>query len=171
MTTCQACHLHPAVVHLTQMAGEQSVTIHLCGRCAAERGITQGSPAADTPLASFLAGIPVISPGPELPESVPNCPACGATLADFRASLRLGCPECWTTFERPLRDLLRRMHGATVHTGKVPHDPTDDEGLRIRKLAQQRIRLRQALQEAITAEEFETAAQIRDQLRALEDAR
>jgi protein arginine kinase activator len=171
VTTCQACHLHPAVVHLTQVAGDQSVTIHLCGRCAAERGINQGATSVDTPLAAFLAGIPVISPGPDLPQSIPSCPSCDATLADFRASLRLGCADCWTTFERPLRDLLRRMHGATVHTGRVPEDPGDEEGLRVRRLAQQRIRLRQALQDAIAAEEFERAAEIRDQLRAMEDER
>ena len=32
------------------------------------------------------------------------CPECGATLQDFRASGRVGCPTCWTAFERPLRD-------------------------------------------------------------------
>lgn len=167
MTTCQGCHLQPAVVHLTQVNGNQSTTIHLCGRCAAERGITTEIAVAATPLAAFLAGMPMIHPGSEQLDNVPSCPDCGATLADFRASLRLGCSTCWITFDKPLRDLLRRMHGATVHTGRAPDDLVDHVGVAVRQLAHQRIRLRQALQEAIAAEEFEEAAAIRDRLRAI----
>lgn len=168
MTTCQGCHLLPAVVHLTQVSGDVSVTIHLCGRCAAERGITTEAAAAATPLAAFLAGLPMIHASSEA-EQVAACPECGATLADFRASLRLGCAGCWSTFENPLRDLLRRIHGATVHTGKSPHEAAPWSGT-AKHLAQQRSRLRQALQEAVAAEEFEEAAMLRDRLRDMGDA-
>ena len=46
------------------------------------------------------------------------CARCGATLQDFRETGRLGCPDCYRTFEAPLRDLLRRLHGSTHHLGE-----------------------------------------------------
>ena len=39
------------------------------------------------------------------------------TLQDFRESGRLGCPDRYRSFEVPLRDLLRRLHGSTHHSG------------------------------------------------------
>ena len=62
--------------------------------------------------------------GQELPNQLPaprageTCSRCGGSLQDFRESGRLGCPDCYRTFEAPLRDLLRRLHGSTQHVGE-----------------------------------------------------
>jgi protein arginine kinase activator len=168
MTTCQSCQERDAVVHLTQVVGDQVTTLHLCGKCAAERGIATDAEAGATPLGSFLAALgpsPIAAPGPAAPD---QCPDCGATLADIRASGRLGCASCWSTFAAPLRDLVRRLHGATRHVGESYHDPAAVAGAPERRLAHERIRLREALREAVEAEAFEQAAQLRDQLRDLE---
>ncbi len=167
MTTCQACQEREAVVHLTQVVGEQVTTIHLCGKCAAERGIATEGEAAATPLGSFLAAL---GPAPAATESAAEqCPECGATLADIRASGRLGCASCWSAFAGPLRDLVRRLHGASLHVGEQYRDPAEGPGSPERRVAHERIRLREALREAVETEAFEEAAQLRDQLRDLED--
>ncbi len=93
---------------------------------------------------------------------------CGATLEDFRASGRLGCSRCWTTFERPLRDLLRRVHGATRHNG-TGYDAADiTVATEPEQRERARMELREQLRVAIEAEEFERAAELRDQLRAMQ---
>ena len=169
MTTCQQCHEREAVVHLTEIAGETVSTVHLCGKCAAERGLAGDEAAGVNPLGSFLA---TLGKGGGFPASAATtgeaCPGCGATLADFRASGRTGCPACWTAFERPLRDLVRRLHGATRHTGQRYDDPAlaADPA---RAAAHERARLRDALRQAVEAEEFEVAAELRDRLRDLEE--
>ena len=168
MTHCEACHQREAVVHLTQAEGGQVRTLHLCSKCAAERGVATETEAIDTPLGAFLAAMG--SAGPMLAAAsaaAEHCPACDATLADFQASGRLGCPTCWETFDRPLRDLLRRVHGATRHVGEVP--PTADGGSGVSTVSQQRDRLKAALAAAIAAERFEEAAEVRDRLHALGD--
>lgn len=165
MSTCESCHEQEAVVHLTQIVGDQVTTVHLCSRCAAERGIETDAAVEQTPLGAFLAAMGkggTAPPGAMLEES---CPACGATLQDFRASGRVGCALCWTTFERPLRDLLRRLHGATRHTGEQYLDAGD--GTPETELVRERTRLREQLRQAVQGEAFELAAQLRDQLRAL----
>ena len=95
-----------------------------------------------------------------------TCSFCSLSFAGFRESGRLGCPHCYTTFEFYLKNLLRRVHGGVQHVGKVylPPDPTASE--RERRLEG----LRRKLQYAVSTEDFERAAKLRDQIRSLEPA-
>jgi protein arginine kinase activator len=167
MSACESCHEREAVVHLTQIVGDQVTTVHLCGKCAAERGIQTEAAVTQTPLGAFLAAMGKGGAVAAMPATSEACPECGATLQDFRASGRVGCSGCWTTFERPLRDLLRRLHGATRHSGEQYLDAGD--GTPETERVRERARLREQLRQAIQTEAFELAAQLRDQLRALEE--
>ena len=117
--SCEQCHEREAVIHLTQIVNEQVTTLHLCERCAAEKGVESPGAAPKTPLGTFLAAM-----GQELPEQTPaprngdTCPRCGGSLQDFRETGRLGCSDCYRSFDVPLRDLLRRLHGSTHHMGE-----------------------------------------------------
>jgi protein arginine kinase activator len=163
--SCDQCREREAVIHLTQIVNEQVTTLHLCERCAAEKGVESPSGVVKTPLGSFLAAM-----GKNLPETVAaprsgeTCARCGGSLQDFRESGRLGCPDCYRSFETPLRDLLRRLHGSTHHLGEryaehesapaVDHEAAAD--------------LREQLRLAVETENFELAAELRDRLRVLE---
>jgi protein arginine kinase activator len=165
---CEGCHERDAVVRLTQVAGDDVTTVHLCSKCAAERGIETAADVAQTPLGAFLAamdkgGAPMAAAA----ATGDACAECGATLQDFRASGRLGCPACWIAFERPLRDLLRRLHGATRHTGEGYGRGAVSELTIPERHDRSRTELREQLQLAIDAEQFERAAELRDQLRVL----
>ena len=169
MSQCQSCHEHEAVVRLTQIVGDAVTTVHLCSRCAAERGIETDAEVAQTPLGAFLAAMGKGEPAvPMAAGSVESCPACGATLHDFRSTGRVGCAECWTTFEQPLRDLLRRLHGATKHTGEGYRVASPAELTPAEARQRHRAELREELAAAIAAEQFERAAELRDQLRVVE---
>jgi len=164
--TCQQCEEREAVVLLKKVEGGEVRVLHLCERCAAERGVPEGEETAKNPLGAFLAamgdpgGDPPLSSGAALAE----CPDCGATLQDFRRTGRLGCATCWTTFEGPLRGLTRRVHGATRHVGEFyirPGAEPPDQASQVR-------RLREELAAAVSEENFERAAELRDRLRGLE---
>jgi protein arginine kinase activator len=165
---CSQCHEREAVVFLTQIAQDQVIKLHLCERCAAERGVETSASLGKTPVGTFLASMgkgleaaAALPAGIDPPEA---CPSCGATLSDFRESGRLGCAACYVTFESALRDLLRRLHGSSRHIGKrytasgagaveLPPPSTNQ--------------LRTQLRLAVETENFELAAQLRDQLRSL----
>ena len=51
---CDTCHEREAVVHVTQISGDQTVQVHLCERCAAEKGIEPASAAVKGPLGGLL---------------------------------------------------------------------------------------------------------------------
>ena len=174
MTTCDQCHEREAVIHLTQIVDEQVTTLHLCERCAADKGVESPGSLTKTPLGSFLAAmgetLPERTPAPQLADA---CPGCGGTLQDFRETGRLGCPHCYRAFETPLRDLLRRLHGSTHHMGEryvdrsangEPRAP-DEAGTDGNAAAAQ---LREQLRLAVETENFELAAELRDRLRVLE---
>lgn len=162
---CESCREREAVVHLTQIVSDTVSQLHLCEVCAAERGVEAPSP-PKSPLGSFLAamgkgGTEELA-SPAAAES--RCPRCEATLRDFREAGRLGCPSCYGTFAGPLRELLRRLHGATTHVGERYHGPGETEMAR----AAAREALREALRDAVEHEQFERAAELRDQLRGAE---
>ena len=55
--SCDQCHEREAVIHLTQIVNEQVTTLHLCEKCAAEKGVESPGSAVKTPLGSFLAAM------------------------------------------------------------------------------------------------------------------
>lgn len=166
-TPCQQCHVREATVELTQVVDGEVTVVRLCGRCAAEQGVAADAEGEQSPLGAFLAamgghGGAAMAAAAATPV---ECPGCGATLEDFRASGRVGCAVCWTTFERPLRDLVRRVHGATRHVGEIYRGTGGEAGAS--DALRERWRLKEALREAVAAEQFEQAAELRDRLRAL----
>jgi protein arginine kinase activator len=163
---CDQCHEREAVIHLTQIVNEQVTTLHLCERCAAEKGVESAGAIGKTPLGGFLAAMGK-GVAPQVAGIGGACPRCGATLQDFRETGRLGCPECYRSFEGPLRDLLRRLHGSTLHVGERYADPGRTAAAAA-PVADGRESLRQQLRLAIETENFELAAELRDRLRVLE---
>ncbi len=48
------------------------------------------------------------------------CKNCGTKLSEFYRTYMLGCPECYDAFEQEIASILKKVHGARVHTGKMP---------------------------------------------------
>jgi protein arginine kinase activator len=158
---CDQCKERDAVVHLTQIVDAEVTQLHLCEKCAAAKGIETTVAMPKHPLGDFLHAVQQ--------QSVPatgdqaRCAYCQTTLRDFRASGRLGCAQCYTAFEGALRELLRRVHGSARHRGREYELPVAP-GFALSELDS----LRERLQQAVATEEFELAAQLRDQIRTLE---
>lgn len=92
-----------------------------------------------------------------------RCPDCGTTYLDFRRTGRLGCPYDYVVFRSGLLPLLDRVQRAKQHRGKKPRvlrETIEDHG-EIRGL---RLRLKQAVE----AEDYAQASQIRDLIRSKE---
>lgn len=157
---CDQCRERDAVVHLTQIVEAQVSQLHLCEKCAAAKGIETTVAMPKHPLGDFLHAVQHQA-SPTAGDQA-RCAYCQTSLRDFRASGRLGCAQCYTAFEGALRELLRRVHGAARHRGReYEAPPLGGEGTEIE-------RLRDRLQQAVASEEFELAATLRDQIRALE---
>ncbi len=169
---CDNCGEREAAIHLTQIVNNSVTTLHLCEQCAAEKGVETGASVAKFPLGDFLASLGKTAGG-EQAEAMPDvaCAFCGGTLKDFRDTGRLGCAQCYTTFEPHLRDLLRRLHGSSQHVGEryaasasvveAAQGASAADAGRVGELKEQ-------LRRAVEAENFELAAELRDKLKVLE---
>ena len=148
-------------MHLTEIVNDQMTELHLCEACANQKGAQVESHFGLSDLLSGLAGFSKTEEPEEV--STKSCPTCGMTYEDFRKVGRLGCAECYTTFKRNLGSLLKRIHGSPIHLGKSP--------ARLVKPAKAKTELaeiKRKLERAIENEEFEEAANLRDQIRRME---
>ena len=89
-----------------------------------------------------------------------SCPVCGTTFSDFQHRGRLGCGSCYETFSEKLTTLMMRLQGSVQHAGKVPSGIENE--IQQRKLGME-------LKEAVSKEEYERAAVIRDRIRELNE--
>jgi protein arginine kinase activator len=162
---CQECGKRPATVHLTQIINGQKRELHLCEQCARARGELGiiGEPfTIPTLLSSIITDGGHTFPGAGQAAGL-RCERCGLTYAEFARTGMLGCRHCYQAFENQLDSVLRRLHGTTVHAGKVP-SRTGEEARVKREIN----RLQEELAQVVIREEYEKAAQIRDRIRELE---
>ena len=158
---CEACKQTQATVHLTEIVNDQMTELHLCEACANQKGAQVESQFGLSDLLSGLAGFSKTEEPEEV--STKTCPTCGMTYEDFRKVGRLGCAECYTTFKRNLGNLLKRIHGSPIHLGKSPA-----RLVKPAKAKTELAELKRKLERAIADEAFEEAAQLRDQIRRME---
>ena len=85
---CDLCKDGEAVIQLTEIEGSGVRQLHLCEKCAAERGVETTITAAKPQINNFLQTIHEQMPGAK-GEPV-QCSFCSSTLADFRATGRRG---------------------------------------------------------------------------------
>jgi protein arginine kinase activator len=134
--------------------------LDLCEDCAKAKGVNDPTSFAMADLMLGLGASQELDPSAGAVEI--KCPRCGFSQADFKKSGRLGCPECYQTFAEGLAGLLKTMHKGTRHIGKAP------EALRSTRDKADRLKLLQKkLNKAIDSEDFELAAQLRDEIKAM----
>lgn len=159
---CMICKQNPAEVHLTQIVEDKIQKVDLCKECAKQKGVNDSPGFA---LADLLLGLGAAqqmgqtSGGTEI-----RCPGCGFTQADFKKAGRLGCAQCYTTFAEGLESLLKSMHKGIRHVGKVPTAMRQG-----RDLNERLKNLQKKLDKAVASEDFEQAANLRDEIKATRD--
>ncbi|MCB1085842.1 MAG: UvrB/UvrC motif-containing protein [Verrucomicrobiae bacterium] len=159
---CDVCKSQEATVFFSQLIEGKLKKVNLCKGCAEDKGVTDPTGFA---LADMLQGMGQesvtekrVAPGERV------CDECGFTQSDFKKTGRFGCAHCYEVFSEGLENLLEAMHKKTEHSGKVPQ--------RFRSTMAKRERLgelKSRLDEAIKAENYEIAAQLRDDISRVEE--
>lgn len=165
--TCQECGKRPATLHFTKIVNGDKTEFHICETCAREKGeLIPGTPNGFS-IHNLLSGLldfePATASSVNAKAQAIRCEECGLTYTQFSKIGRFGCSSCYKQFSERLLPLLKRVHGNTTHVGKIPR--------RTGTLIQQKREiesLKRELTATIEREEFEKAAQIRDQIKVLE---
>lgn len=170
---CRICGA-PATIHLTQIINGKMKKIHLCEKCASKHN------ANELPLIKFAEMITKKLFGEKLGGEIlsgnvtsfskkdvklgKKCSKCGLSENELEKNERLGCPQCYETFENELNAILPKIQHAdavpeasipsvlkTASEKRVPDAPTVEE-------------LKKLLDEAVAREDYLHAATLRDQI-------
>ena len=91
-----------------------------------------------------------------------KCDSCGILRRDILKNSMFGCEEDFSQYRNEIREMLQIFHGATQHLGKS--NTVNSDISRKQKSLQV---LERRLEEAVRAENFELAAQFRDEIKGL----
>jgi protein arginine kinase activator len=162
---CEKC-AKPATFHITDIVEKgKHREFHFCQEHA-QQHMAPADETSEQPISELAKKLIVSGQGPlrePSPADKQVCPICQITFLEFRNSGRLGCPYDYEVFRDELMPLLENIHGETRHSGKVPR--------RAPRNTQQQttlIQLRNELKRAVAAEDYETAARLRDQIKGIE---
>jgi hypothetical protein len=92
-----------------------------------------------------------------------KCPVCNASYHEIASSGKVGCAQCYDTFAEELSRSIQSIHGTTSHTGAIPSRQRAKQ-----ERTQVIARLKKELQDAISREDYESAARLRDEIRGME---
>jgi protein arginine kinase activator len=154
---CDHCHERPATVVISQTINGKQTNIYLCEMCASK---TESFLAELNPLEKFMGA--VFDQNDTKGVNQISCPNCGMTIDEFKKRSKIGCHMCYQVFDGYLEPIFKQIHGNTTHIGKRP----EKYKKQIKKL-KTIINLQLALQEALEVENYEEAARLRDEIKAV----
>ena len=157
---CQSCKKNEATTHVKRIVNGQIEEYDLCHECAKKMGYTNLFSGFENEwnslLGSFFGG------GLPSKTSATRCKSCGSSFSEIAKRGIVGCPDCYDTFYDELLPSIRKIHGNTQHNGKFPARAGKQLAL-VNELES----LQEQLNEAVSRQEFEKAAQLRDRINSL----
>ncbi|MDQ7779969.1 MAG: UvrB/UvrC motif-containing protein [Planctomycetota bacterium] len=162
MIVCDLCNKNVATVHLTEIVDHNvKKELHLCDACAKDKGIA--GKLHQFSLADIVGGL-VEQPNEKTSELLANakCHNCGLVYKEFKAKTRFGCEEDYELLREAVVPLLEKIHGSTQYIGRVPPNLTDQAAFE-----RQVLELERHLEKAVKAEDYETAARLRDRIKEI----
>jgi len=160
---CQKCHKNLASVRYAEVVDGEVTEQHLCAECMAA--------IRDKEDKGFkLSGTLPTVHWPDDEDLVQHtlnahrtCRLCGAVLGEVLEQARAGCARCYESFWRDIEPRLAQLQPDVAYRGKPLR--VDDLRARLRDDLQTK---RMLLRNALSTEDYEEAAHLRDEIRGLE---
>ena len=180
---CENCGKNEANVRYTEIINGNKKEMHLCEECSQKLGISSKEFKMPINFSSFLGEFfDDFEPNSFLPEFNPikelQCDNCGMTFEDFMNTGKFGCSNCYDAFESKIDPILKNIHGANRHIGRLgeissvtkQESKTKTDEKENKKQCELE-KFQKELQKAIKEERYEDAAKIRDKIKKLNDSK
>lgn len=162
---CQNCGKYEATTHVKRIINGEAAEAHLCSDCAKMLGYEDVFGGFGNIFGSFLGSFLGDTGVGSLSARTLKCEKCGSTFNNIVESGKIGCAECYKTFYEKLLPSLQRIHGKTRHEGKIPNKiAVKGDGLK-----EQIEKLEEELKTSVEAQNYETAALLRDRIKELKE--
>lgn len=167
---CDRCGKREATIRYVQIINGNKQELHLCSGCGKEVGVDEFNMPMD--FSNFFGDIfsdynfPILNQETNL-----ICKECNTSFNDFLNTGRFGCANCYKTFEKKLKPILKRIQGGAEYLGNsnikesegiLKNSNTDEKEDSIRALENK-------LKKCIKEENYEEAAKIRDEIKNLKN--
>lgn len=159
---CQVCKQRHATTHLKRVINGKVFEAYVCDHCAVKQGADVVNVSALS-LGSLFGGL-FSEPVWRGQNNAERCTTCMKSFQEIIDSGRVGCADCYTVFYDRLLPSVQKIHGKTTHIGKSPTKRSEIQEVSIDPLQE----LRQELQTAVEAQEYERCAELRDRIIQLE---
>ena len=158
---CDRCKKNVATFHKSVMINGEGYETHLCEECAKDMDLNMdmdidmdfGFPNDIFDLINDNFGFN----GLYLEKNTKKCPKCCSTFSDFLKRGKLGCSECYDTFNEEIRDMLENMD-----------NPTDID-LDLTETPSELTLLENDFNKAIAEERYEDAGKLKQKINELKD--
>ena len=165
---CQKCGANHANTHVKTVVNGELKEYDLCAECARKLGYTGFFTDFDNDFAGLLGSFF----GNALPArtQATRCEFCGSTYAELAKTGHVGCAHCYELFADRLYPSISRIHGNTTHCGKNSRSARLNSGKKpAEQTREERIAaLKEKLDAAVKEQNFERAAELRDEIKGLE---
>mgnify|MGYP002518612030 CR=1 FL=1 len=156
---CQNCKKNEANMHMKRIINGSATEVHLCTDCARSLGYGEAFSGFGLGFGHLLGEL--LSSGEVGAGSSMRCPACGKSFEEIAEDVKMGCAECYGVYYEKLLPSLRRIHGKSTYVGSRPVNRTESDETDILN------QLKSNLAVAIETQNFELAAQLRDEINNL----
>lgn len=167
---CDSCKKNEATIHITKIVNGVKKEANLCSECADKSGelnlVSDMDIMAPFSFPNVLGGLmDYVNSNASVKNkaSESKCENCGTTYREFKERGLLGCSQCYQHFKPLILPVIKGVQGNMEHIGKLPKKAG-------KELVQKKqiLKLKEELKEAITLEEYEKAAEIRDKIKEIE---
>jgi protein arginine kinase activator len=165
---CERCKHNDATIHLSEIVKDVKSEVHLCEHCARDVGLNTRSSNFSLSLPEMLTFLNV----DDLSDYGDNrlCAKCGCTFLEYKREGKLGCSDCYLHLEEEIEAVVADYYAEKHYKGKKPlyNDPIPQilpapaikvkDKINIDELLAQ-------LEHAVSGENYEEAALLRDRIR------
>lgn len=165
---CQNCGKHEATTHIKSVVNGEYTQLHLCSGCAGKLGYGDVFSGFGFDLGDFFGNF-FSKPKTMLASSkTERCSKCGMSFEEIVKSGKIGCADCYEKFYEMLLLSIQRIHGKTQHNGKTASAAKENETVKEKTKEEIIAELQAEMKTAIEEQNFERAAEIRDEIKAKE---
>jgi len=172
---CERCKKNQATFHKSLNINGKVYETHLCHACANEVDFEmhncvfsfddfdrQFERLENSMIEDFFNLDNFFTPTRLLEKNNKKCDNCGSTFSDFLRRGKLGCANCYDTFEEEIRDMLENMDNPTdfnldIGSEIKPQKPSEIE------------QLEQEFNKAIQEERYEDAGEIKKKINKMKE--
>lgn len=164
---CQNCNKNEATTHIKRVVNGEATESHYCHSCAQSLGVGNFFDDFSLNLPGIFSSFFGESTFALGERQKQRCETCGCSFDDIVKTGKVGCSACYEKFYKKLLPSVQRIHGKSTHQGKVPAHTVPEVTAKEKTAEEKILDLQAEMQKAIEEQNFEKAAILRDEIKAL----